>query len=101
MPVFINGGPIAICDRCSVKMLLKELSPDRDSPGLMVCADCNDVRDPWRLPFVPKDGNVSVPGARPDEAFTPTDTTTVNSDGTVVTAPVPSEEDLAVYPRSD
>lgn len=41
---------IAICGRCSQKFPIVELSPDPNSPGLMVCADDLDMIDPYRLP---------------------------------------------------
>lgn len=55
MPVFIDPRGrstfgIGICARCSQKFSLEELSPDRNSPGLMVCKDDNDEFDPYRLP---------------------------------------------------
>lgn len=99
MPIFISDGPLGICDRCRVKMLLKELSPDRDSPGLNVCRECNDVRDPWRSPFHPKDTDISVDRPSPDEDLVLTVTPTVNEQGTVEDGPIPV--DTSVYPRSD
>lgn len=80
MPKFLNttGEPtlgIGICDRCSKKFPLAELMPDRNSPGLMVCAADNDEYDPWRLParqpeditlpFYRPDTPIAVPGAQP------------------------------------
>lgn len=94
MSLYITDGPIAICDRCHTKYLRSELSPDRDKPGLMVCRPCNDVMDPWRLPFTPKDADIHVDRARPDQALdVPTTETTVDDTGHVVegTLPTPAE----------
>src|SRR5262245_31327382 len=71
MPVFLNtlGNPtlgIAICDRCGFKFPTGELSPDRNTPGLMVCAKDNDERDPYRLPAL-QDDRLILPYTRPDE----------------------------------
>lgn len=41
---------VAICARCSRKKYYGELSPDSNSQGLRVCADCKDVLDPYRKP---------------------------------------------------
>ena len=54
MSVFLDpsGQPtygIAICGRCSRKMLLSELAPDPNYPGLMVCEEDRDQYDPYRL----------------------------------------------------
>ena len=71
MPRFLNPKGkqtygLGICARCSRKMFLEELSPDPNSPGLMVCeADLDDL-DPYRLPArQPED--ITLPFARPDE----------------------------------
>ncbi len=70
MPVFIDptGQPtygIGICARCSRKMPLGELSPDPNSPGLLVCAEDLDLLDPYRLPArVTED--ITLPFVRPD-----------------------------------
>jgi hypothetical protein len=55
MPKFINtlGNAVvavAICDRCKFKLAYGELSPDRNNPGMRVCAKCNDEKDPYALP---------------------------------------------------
>ena len=63
-----SGQPtfgIAICGRCSRKMLLSELSPDPNFPGLMVCAADRDEYDPYRLaPRAPD--KIVLPFNRPD-----------------------------------
>lgn len=79
MPRFLNtkGQPtlgIGLCARCSRKFPLAKLSPDPNSPGLMVCAKDKDEFDPYRkaprqpdqiiLPFVrPDTGLADLPGA--------------------------------------
>jgi hypothetical protein len=70
MPLFIDtrgnaSAAIAICDRCSFKFPVGELSADRNDPGLRVCEKCNDVKDPWRLPPRRPD-NILVKYPRPD-----------------------------------
>lgn len=56
---------IAICGRCSRKFLLAELSPDPNSPGLMVCKEDLDDYDPYRLaPRAPD--QIVLPFTRPD-----------------------------------
>jgi hypothetical protein len=74
MPTFLDpsGQPtfgIGICDRCARKFPLAMLAPDRDKPGLMVCAADNDKKDPWREPFTPVDADISLPFTRPDETI--------------------------------
>lgn len=74
MPRYLNtrGKPvltIAVCDRCREKNSLSDLSPDGNSPGLLVCRDCNDMYDPWRLP-ARRTEDITVPTPRPDEPLT-------------------------------
>lgn len=74
MAIFLNttGQPtlgIGICGRCSKKFPLADLSPDRNSPGLMVCDADNDQLDPYRLPARQPD-NLILPFYRPDEPLT-------------------------------
>ena len=71
---------LAICGRCSRKMRLSELSPDPNSPGLMVCRADLDDYDPYRLPpraedqlvlpFNRLDDNLSVTGSASTPALT-------------------------------
>lgn len=56
---------IAICGRCSRKMLLAELSPDPNYPGLMVCEEDRDEYDPYRLAPRRPD-QIVLPFNRPD-----------------------------------
>lgn len=39
---------IAICGRCKMKHYHDDLISDPNVPGLMVCEDCADVKDPYR-----------------------------------------------------
>lgn len=70
MSVFLDpsGQPtygIAICGRCSRKMLLSDLSPDPNYPGLMVCEEDRDQYDPYRLAPRRTD-QIVLPFNRPD-----------------------------------
>lgn len=56
---------IGICDRCRRKFPINELQPDRNTPGLLVCAADNDEFDPWRLPARPTE-DITLPHYRPD-----------------------------------
>lgn len=57
---------IGICDRCRRKFPLHVLQPDRNTPGLRVCAADNDEYDPYRLPAL-QDDHINLPFVRPDE----------------------------------
>lgn len=103
MPLFLDttGQPslaIGICDRCKRKFPIAQLHPDRNSPGLMVCRDDNDVKDPWRLPFVPKDADISVKRPRPDTSIENDVCYTIAADGAVVVGTCPV--DTTVRPSS-
>jgi hypothetical protein len=55
MPLFIDTrgkatAAIGICDRCRRKFPYDELRSDVNSPGLRVCKDDADVKDPYKLP---------------------------------------------------
>lgn len=56
---------IGICDRCSRKFKLAELSSDPNAPGLRVCKEDLDDYDPYRLaPRAPD--QIVLPFTRPD-----------------------------------
>lgn len=57
---------IAVCDRCKLKKQYSELRADGNSPGLRVCPDCWDSKDPWRLP-ARKTETITLRMPRPDE----------------------------------
>ncbi len=60
---------VGICDRCHKKFPYDELSADRNSPGLRVCAADNDERDPYRrAPRKPEKLTLRYP--RPDTDLT-------------------------------
>jgi hypothetical protein len=65
MARFLNSCPIAICDRCSMKFPWKDLRPDGNSPGLMVCAADYDPRNPWRERPIRPD-RIALKWSRPD-----------------------------------
>ena len=74
MPVFLDPRGratygIGICARCSEKFFLDELSPDPNSPGLMVCDKDKDVLDPYRLPARQTE-QITLPFNRPDVQLT-------------------------------
>jgi len=65
LPVRTKGNAsIAVCGRCSMKMYYDDLKKDPNN-GLMVCKDCQDLYDPWRLP-ARKTENISLQHPRPD-----------------------------------
>lgn len=41
---------VALCDRCHRKFAYDDLQADPNSPGLRVCKDDLDQKDPYRLP---------------------------------------------------
>lgn len=57
---------LGICARCQKKMSLDLLYDDPNIPGLKVCIKDMDQLDPYRLPFAPKDADISLPFVRPD-----------------------------------
>jgi hypothetical protein len=74
MPLYLNPKGratygIGICARCSRKMFLEDLSPDPNSPGLMVCEKDKDVLDPYRLPARQTE-QITLPFNRPDLRLT-------------------------------
>ena len=60
---------IGICARCGAKLYLDQLSPDPNSPGLMVCDKDKDVLDPYRLPARQTE-QITLPFNRPDVNLT-------------------------------
>lgn len=65
MAKYITAGAIAVCDRCKQKMLYADLRADGNSPGLRVCQECWDIKDPWRL-SPRKTEDIALRFARPD-----------------------------------
>ena len=65
LPVRTKGtAAIAVCGRCNLKMYYDDLQKDPNN-GMMVCKDCRDIYDPWRLP-ARKTENISLQHPRPD-----------------------------------
>ena len=70
MPLYLDTAgnstrSVAVCDRCKMKMVYDALAPDKNAPGLRVCAPCSDNLDPWRLPArMPE--NITLRYPRPD-----------------------------------
>lgn len=60
---------IAICDRCCFKFSYMSLRADGNTPGLRVCQDCWDPKDPWRLPPIQPDA-IALKYPRPDTPLT-------------------------------
>jgi len=50
-------------------MAYDDLAPDKNIPGLRVCAPCSDNFDPWRLPARMSE-NITLRYPRPDEPIT-------------------------------
>ena len=69
MSLYIGPDPIAVCDRCKMKMKLTELSSDPNSPGLRVCNECKDQYDPYRL-TPRRTENITLRYPRPDTPLT-------------------------------
>ncbi len=65
MSTFSNKVAMAICDRCNFKFKNSELMSDGNSPGLFVCPECRDPKDPWRLK-PPTPDAISLKYPRPD-----------------------------------
>ena len=73
----------AICDRCKLRYPYQELRADGNSPGLRVCEECCDNKDPWRYP-APRPDPIAVRFARPDAPLVSNDTLVINEDGSWV-----------------
>ena len=69
MPKYLTAGAIAVCDRCNSKNLYADLRADGNSPGLRVCDNCYDTKDPWRL-SPRKTEDITLRFARPDNNLT-------------------------------
>lgn len=80
---------IAICGRCGQKFFLDELSPDPNSPGLMVCMEDRDDFDPYRLPARQAE-DISLPFTRPDSPLA------FDADGEVTFVALATETSIAL-----
>ena len=88
MPLYLQNCPVAICDRCGMKVPWKSLVRDGNSPGLMVCTSERDEKNPWRLPPIKPD-RIALKWSRPD---TPLDAGVSYPDYTNPINPVPPNE---------
>ena len=70
MPLASGYASIAVCDRCCFKYPYQELRADGNSPGLRVCEECRDPKDPWRLPPARPDA-IALKYPRPDTPLWP------------------------------
>ena len=61
---FKGSIAIAVCDRCGFKKRYGDLRMDTDA-GLMVCDNCMDEPDPYKLP-ARKTEKTSLQRPRPD-----------------------------------
>ena len=84
---------MAICDRCNFKMPYMALSADANTPGLRVCDDCKDQKNPWRLPPIIPDA-IALRWSRPD---TPLDAGILYPDITNPSNPVPPANTFYIY----
>ncbi len=60
---------IGVCDGCHLRYPWVDLNPNPDIPGEMVCKECEDELDPWKLPL-PQQEDISIMNARPDVDLT-------------------------------
>lgn len=74
---------IAVCDRCRTKIPYIKLRPDGNSPKLMVCRECWDEKDPYRLPARQTE-EVSMQHARPDTPIATSSNDLLAEDGTFI-----------------
>lgn len=67
----LSSLAIGLCGRCSLKLPIVDLTPDPNSPGLMVCRYDVDDYDPYRLP--PRETEqITLQFVRPDDALVTT-----------------------------
>jgi hypothetical protein len=71
MPVFLDTTgnlnlAVGVCGRCHAKFPKVHLHPDGNIPGLLVCGECSDVFDPWRLPARAVE-RINIDQPRPDD----------------------------------
>lgn len=63
-------APRAVCDRCGIAMEVTKLK--KEWTGFMVCEDCWGIKPEQRVRFSTV---TAVPNARPQQSFTPGETT--------------------------
>ena len=64
-PKSVGVAAVAVCPRCHFKVNYTDLVHDGDVPGLLVCVECKDLKDPYKLP-VRKAEKISLQHPRPD-----------------------------------
>lgn len=74
---------IAVCDRCRTKMPYTKLRPDGNAPKMMVCRECCDEKDPYRLPARQTE-EVAMNHPRPDTAIPIESNYLLSEDGTFI-----------------
>jgi hypothetical protein len=74
---------IAVCDRCKSKVQYTKLRPDGNSPGLKVCPECWDVKDPWRYSAKKADA-LALQFARPDISLSTGNNFLTDQDGNYI-----------------
>jgi hypothetical protein len=67
--------------RCHTKNYLADLKRDPNSPGLLVCSECCDVLDPYRLPQRQTE-DISLKRISPDTASQLDRDTIIETDNT-------------------
>lgn len=95
MPRFIQSIPIGICDRCRMKFPHAALMRDGDIPALLVCSDCRDDIDPYKLPPHPVE-RIAVRYPRLDAALNITGDVLSTEQGPAFTVATEDGEDLEV-----
>lgn len=69
MALYGGAEPQGICDRCKLRMNLRDMVPDPNTPGVRGHRDCADQFDPYRLPARQAD-QITLQYPRPDEPLT-------------------------------
>lgn len=65
MTSFTNRAAIAVCDRCCFKYKNSDLRDDGNYPGLYVCEECRDPKNPEKLKPIESD-SICLRYPRPD-----------------------------------
>lgn len=94
MPLASGRYAIAVCDRCNRKFPWRSLRPDGNSPGLMVCAEDFDQKNPWRYPPISPDP-ITMRWSRPDTPLIAGDVT--YPDITTNVNPQPPQSNFPIF----
>ena len=95
MARFLTALPVAICDRCRMKVPHASLVPDGDIPALRVCPGCRDDIDPYKLPPHPVE-RIAVQYPRLDGSLSVTGDVLSTQQGPAFTVATEDGEDLEV-----